>query len=456
MREIKPDVFRAYDIRGVVDQDFDSAWVETLGRACGALFRDRGWNSAVLGHDCRHSSPEYVDALAVGLRATGVDIIMLGMVSTPLFYYGVKTLERHAGIMVTASHNPPEYNGFKVWCGETTIFGEDIREIYQLMLAGEFPNGAGLLCDHDVFPAYLEELTSGVRRGTPAKVVVDGGNGSAGEICAAVLRKAGVEVIPIFCEPDGDFPNHHPDPVVEKNLDALKETVLREGADCGIGLDGDGDRLGVVDDLGRLIPGDRLLAIFARDVLTKNPGAQVIAEAKCSHLLYRDIEAHGGRSIMGVTGHSVMKARMIETGALLAGEMSGHIFFADRFYGFDDAVYAALRLVEILSRNSKRPLSRYLGDWPKTSATPELRIFCPDDVKFSLVERAAREFGKRFETVTVDGVRVLFPDGWALVRASNTQPALSMRFEAETPEGLEAIRAIVEKPVLRWIEEMSA
>ncbi len=456
MREITLGAFRAYDIRGVVDQDFDQEWVEVLGKACGTLFRSRGWSAAVLARDCRHSSPAYAAALAKGLCSTGVDVLMLGMAPTPVFYYAVKTLGRGAGVMVTASHNPPEYNGFKVWCGETTLHGEDISRLYEIMRAGEFAQGSGLCGEHDIVPTYIQELAGSVRLQHPVSVVVDGGNGAAGEICVSLLRAAGAEVIPLFCEPDGDFPNHHPDPVVEENLTALKAEVLRRGAACGIGLDGDGDRIGVVDEKARVIPGDRLLAVFARDILARHPGALVMAEAKCSHLLYRDIEAHGGRSLMGVTGHSVMKARMIETGAILAGEMSGHIFFADRYYGFDDGSYAALRLVELLSRDPLRSLSCFLADWPETHATPELRVDCPEEVKFALVERAAREFGARFEIVTIDGVRVLFPDGWALVRASNTQPALSMRFEAETADGLHAIRRTVEAPVLRWIEEMSA
>lgn len=454
MISLKQEIFRAYDIRGVVDVDFDEEWVELLGKALGAFFLSKGYDSAVIAHDCRHSSPGYQARMAAGICSTGVDVIALNMAPTPVFYYAVKKLGRKAGAIITASHNPPEYNGFKVWAGDTTIHTDEIQQIYQLMLAGEFPTGNGILSEHDIVPTYLDELASQFTLPKPVKVVLDGGNGAGGLICAELLKKIGADVIPLYCEPDGAFPNHHPDPVVEKYIGDLKAKVVAEGADLGIGLDGDADRLGVVDEHGRMIYGDKLLAIYARNVLQEHPGATVIGEVKCSHLLYNDIENHGGAPIMGVTGHSMIKAQMLETGALLAGEMSGHMFFADRFYGFDDALYAAARTVEIVAK-ANAPMSQILNDWPTTFNTPEIRIDCPEHVKFPLVERATQYFREKYDIIDVDGVRIKFPDGWALLRASNTQPVLVLRFEAETAARLEEMRRIVEEPMKRWIEELS-
>ena len=455
MKQISPDVFRAYDIRGIVDVDFDPEWVELLGKACGTYFRRHGHAAAVLGYDCRHSSHEYCQRFAAGLMATGVDVLCVGMAPTPVFYYAVKTLGRSAGAIITASHNPPEYNGFKVWAGETTLHTDQIQDIYRIMAAADFESGVGLYCEHDIVPAYLDELVGQVKLESPVTVVVDGGNGAGGLICAELLRRAGATVIPLFCDPDGDFPNHHPDPVVEENVRALQAKVLECGADVGLGLDGDADRLGVVDERGRLMYGDQLLAIYSRELLQRKPGATIIAEAKCSHLLYRDIAAHGGAPIMAATGHSFMKAKVKETGAALAGEMSGHMFFADRYYGFDDGIYAALRLVEILGKTPRRRMSELLADWPPTFNTPEIRMDCPDQVKFKLVARAQEFFRAKYEIIDIDGVRIVFPDGWGLLRASNTQPVLVLRFEAESEQRLAEIRALIEEPLRQWLEEMS-
>ncbi|MEL7641140.1 MAG: phosphomannomutase/phosphoglucomutase [Solidesulfovibrio sp.] len=453
MKPVLPGVFRAYDIRGLVDVDFDPDWVERLGRAAGTFFLRRGHSQAVVGHDCRLTSPQYQARLAVGLAACGLDVTCLGMVATPVFYYGVKALGRKAGIMVTASHNPPEFNGFKVWAGETTIHTEAIRELYDIMAAGEFASGTGVVCEHDIRPSYVEHIAEQMTLPRPVKVVVDGGNGAGGLLCAEVLRQSGAEVVPLFCEPDGRFPNHHPDPVLLENVADLAERVVETGADFGVGLDGDADRIGVVDAAGRLLYGDQVLAIYARSVLAVHPGATVIGEVKCSHLLYKDIAAHGGQPIMAATGHSLIKSRMRETGALLAGEMSGHMFFADRYYGFDDGLYAAARLAEIVAA-SDVPLGEMLADWPATVNTPEIRLDCPDAIKFDVVKRAKAHFRERYEVIDVDGVRLTFPDGWGLLRASNTQPVLVLRFEAETPERLAEIRRIIEEPVAGWIAQI--
>jgi phosphomannomutase/phosphoglucomutase len=447
-------IFRAYDIRGIVGRDFDADWVERLGLACGAYFRALGHTRAVVGHDCRLTSPGFQERMVRGLCAAGIDVLFLDMVPTPVCYFAIRHLGYQAGVMITASHNPSEYNGFKVWAGKSTIHSEEIQKIARLMDQPASAAAPGVACRHDIVPAYLESVSALVRLDRRVKVVLDGGNGAAGLIARDLLARAGAEVIELFCEPDGRFPNHHPDPVEEKNLIALKAKVLETGAELGIGLDGDGDRIGVVDENARVVHGDRLLAIFARAVLAEKPGAAIIGDVKCSHLLFQDIARHGGRPIMSATGHSLIKDRLLSENAALAGEMSGHMFFADRYYGFDDAPYAALRLVEILS-HSDRVLSRLLDDWPPTFVTPELRIDCPEHSKFAVAEKAKTEFAKHYKLEGDDGARLVFSDGWALVRASNTQPALVMRFEAESEARLAELRRLVEEPLARWIAELS-
>jgi phosphomannomutase/phosphoglucomutase len=323
------------------------------------------------------------------------------------------------------------------------------------MASGEFATGAGVVCDHDIVPAYLDDLAARLCPARPVKVVLDGGNGAGGLICAELLRRLGAEVVELYTEPDGDFPNHHPDPLIEANLADLKAAVLREGAELGLALDGDADRIGVVDEKGRMVYGDEVLAIFARDVLAGSPGATILADVKCTQRLFREIESLGGHPLMSVTGHSVVKARMIETGARLGGELSGHMFFADRYYGFDDAIYAAARTVEIVSKRPG-PVSGFLAHWPVAHSTPEIHVPCPEAHKFEVVGRAVDHFSALYDTITVDGVRVVFPDGWGLVRASNTQPLLVLRFEAESEARLAEIRALVEEPVRRWIAEAGA
>ncbi|WP_031481472.1 phosphomannomutase/phosphoglucomutase [Maridesulfovibrio frigidus] len=454
MKKMNREIFRAYDIRGVVDKDFDDEWVENLGRACGTWFINKGWDRAVIGHDCRHSSPAYQAAILRGLNKSGVDVLFLDLVPSPAFYFAAKKLNYKAGVMITASHNPPEFNGFKIWGEDTTIHSGDIQEIFDIMASGKFAEGSGMASFHNIVPYYIEDLLSGIKLKRPVKVVLDGGNGAGGHIALELLRQAGAEVVPLYCDPDGDFPNHHPDPVVEAYMGDLLEAVVEHGAEAGIGLDGDADRIGAVDETGKLMPGDRLLAIYARDMLRKNPGEMVVADVKCSQLLFEDIDKHGGKPLMAKTGHSIMKAKMAETGAGLGGEMSGHIFFADRFYGFDDGLYAALRLIEILSQE-EAPLSQMLEDWPETFFTPELRIDCPEKIKFDLVDLATEQFKTEYDVIDIDGARIVFADGWALVRASNTQAALTLRFEASTPERLTEIRHIVESLLSRLSDELS-
>ncbi len=455
MKAIQQEIFRAYDIRGIVDQDFDEEWVKELGRACGTWFQKNGWKQAVVGHDCRKSSPAYQTALIEGLLATGTNVVALDMVPTPVFYYAIKHLNCQAGVIITASHNPSQYNGFKIWGGAGTIHTDQIQELYATMRSGNFAQGKGTVSFLNIVPTYLQELTSQIQLAHPLKIVVDGGNGSGGKICAELLRQAGAEVVELYCEPDGNFPNHHPDPTIEKNIVDLKAAVAREKADFGVGLDGDADRIGTVDEQGRTIYSDRLLALFARQVLKKHPGATVIGEVKCSHLVYKDIADHGGNPIMAPTGHSLIKAKMRETNALLAGEMSGHIFFADMYYGFDDALYAALRLSQILSMTD-RPLSSFWDTWQQTVSTPEIRVDCKAGQEKAIMELAKNAFCAKYDPPVLqqtDGIRLNFEDGWGLLRASNTQPSLVMRFEANSAERLEEIRGLIEKPVNKWLEE---
>lgn len=445
-------VFRAYDIRGIVGKDFDAAWVERLGRACGAYFLERGQTSAVVGHDCRHSSPTFHNALIRGLAATGVDVISVGMAPTPVLYFAVRHLRRRAGIMITASHNPPEYNGFKIWSGATTVHGTEIQRVRELFESGESPCGRGLTSAHDILPSYVEAILARTRLSRPVKVVVDGGNGVGGPVLVDVLRRLGAEVVPLYCEPDGAFPHHHPDPVIEANMADLVARVRNEGAELGVGLDGDADRLGVVDAAGRLLNGDELLAVFARDVLERCPGALIMGDVKCSDRLFEDIRRRGGKTLMGVTGHSIAKARMLETGAELGGELSGHIFFNEGWYGFDDALYGAARLLDILTR-WKTPLTELPG-WPPAFSTREIQLPCADEHKFAVVRAAQKWFRQRYPVEDMDGARVRFPRGWGLVRASNTQPVLVLRCEADTPEHLASLRSDMENRVKAWIHQV--
>lgn len=448
---IKQRAFRAYDIRGLVGEDFREEDVEPLGRACGTWFLRQRHKTAVVGRDCRLSSPAFHAALCRGLLAAGVDVISVGMTPTPALYFAIRHLRRHAGVMITASHNPPLYNGFKIWSGKSTIHGAAIQEIYRIATEGSFTSGQGLYSEHDILPSYERAVLSRLRLRRPVKVVADGGNGAGGPTLVNTLRAMGAETIPLYCEPDGAFPNHHPDPAVEDNMRDLIARVREEGADLGIGLDGDADRLGVVDGQGRLLAGDELLAVFARDLLERLPGALVLADVKCSGRLFDQIREMGGRARMCVTGHSLVKAEMLRDNAPLAGELSGHIFFNEGWYGFDDAIYGAARLLDILSRRDE-PLTALPG-WPPAFSTREVHIPCPEEKKIGVARRAQKHFGARYPVECMDGARVTFAHGWGLVRASNTQPALVLRFEADSPENLAAIRREMEDAVTAWIQE---
>lgn len=443
MTIMKKEIFREYDIRGVVNDDFDMEDAERLGLGFGSHLRRRDGRSAVVGRDCRLTSPEIRDALVRGLTRSGIHVKDIGVCPTPLLYYALRRLDSDGGLMITASHNPPEYNGFKVCLGKDTIFGAEIQAFRRLLESGDFLYGEGSVESCDVFTSYIDHVVQNIALERPVRLAVDAGNGTGGAVAGPLLERLGCAPVKLFFEMDGRFPNHEPDPTVLDNMVALQETVLREGLELGIGFDGDSDRIGVVDEKGQIIYGDMLMVIFAREILRRNPGAAIIGEVKCSHIMYNDIEAHGGRAVMWRTGHSLIKQKLKEEKAALAGEMSGHIFFADRYFGYDDAVYAACRLIEIVARR-KAPLSTFLQDLPKTYNTPEIRVSCPEDKKFKLVEMVKEALGRDHRIIDVDGVRVTFPDGWGLLRASNTGPVLVLRFEAESRSRLEEIRALVE------------
>jgi phosphomannomutase/phosphoglucomutase len=452
---VNPVVFREYDIRGVAGTDLTEETVGLVARALGTQVKAAGGSRVVVGRDVRLSGPAFHRAALAGLTATGCDVVDLGVVPTPLTYFAAQTLDVHGLCMITGSHNPPEYNGMKIGVGPTTLYGEAIQEILRLVQRGQFASGAGQVTTHDIVTPYQDYVAKNLQPGRRRlKVVVDAGNGTGG-IAVPIFERLGFTVVPLFLEPDGRFPNHHPDPTVEKNLEHLKAKVLETGADLGIAYDGDSDRVGAVDEKGQVLWGDQLMILFSRAILAERPGAAIVGEVKCSFTLYDDIARHGGRAIMWKAGHSLIKAKMKEEHAELAGEMSGHIFFGHRWLGFDDGIYASGRLLELLSRTAA-PMSTLLADVPRTFSTPELRVDCPEDKKFELVRRAQAWFAARYQAITVDGVRVVFPDGWGLVRASNTQPILVLRFEATSEARLGEIRKLVEEQVARLLAELGA
>ncbi|HXX58158.1 MAG TPA: phosphomannomutase/phosphoglucomutase [Thermodesulfovibrionales bacterium] len=444
---IDPHIFREYDIRGVWGRDLTEESVDAIGRALAVFLGKRFSKEKItitVGRDVRLSSQAVFSSLAKGLLASGVDVIDIGVCPTPLQYFSLHRLPVDGGVMITGSHNPPEFNGLKLSAGRETLYGESIQEIRRLVEKGEAVQGSGGMQGHDIIAEYLSYVKGLFGNLQGVKVVVDAGNGTGGLVAPALLRALGCKVIELYCEPDGRFPNHHPDPVVPENIKDLSERVKAEKAHIGIGYDGDSDRLGVVDEEGETLWGDKLLILFARDILEKNPGATVIGEVKCSQTLFDEIRMRGGNPIMGKVGHSLIKSRMRETGALLAGEMSGHLFFADRYFGYDDAIYASLRLVEILSRKGEPySIRALLSDVPLTVSTPEIRFPCPDEMKFRVIEKAKASFAD-CPLIDIDGIRIQFPDGWGLVRASNTQPVLVMRFEAKDANSLKRIREFVE------------
>ncbi|HUA35339.1 MAG TPA: phosphomannomutase/phosphoglucomutase [Candidatus Binataceae bacterium] len=443
---MNPQVFREYDIRGVVENDFDDDFVVNLGRAYATILTRAGKRTITLGRDCRLSSDALRDLLLEGILAGGINVVDIGVVPTPLLYFSMLHWQMDGGAMITGSHNAAEYNGFKLGVGTTTIHGAQIQALREIIEAGDYVKAAapGKLSARPVIPDYTNYITSRFHFRNGLKVAVDGGNGCGAAVAVPIMKQLGIEVIELYTEMDGRFPNHHPDPTVEENMRDLVAAVRDNAAIVGIAYDGDADRIGAVDENGRIVWGDELMVAFSRAILKERPGAAIIGEVKCSQRMYDDIAHHGGRPIMWKTGHSLIKSKLREEQAALAGEMSGHMFFADRYYGFDDGVYASFRLLEIIS-NEKRGLGEILGDLPSSYFTPEIRLDCSDDKKFDVVRRASEFFKSQYETIDIDGVRVNLDGGWGLVRASNTQPALVMRFEATSPERLAEIRATFER-----------
>ena len=455
---VNKSIFREYDIRGVVGKDLTTDVAEAIGLAYATLVKQRGVRTITVGRDGRLTSPDMHDRLLAGLTAGGLDIVDIGVCATPLLYFSLFRRDVQGGIMITGSHNAAEYNGFKMCVGKEALYGDGIQQLRKIIETGSYSHGQGKVSESPIIPeylAFLKEHFSSVD-GTSLHVMIDCGNGAASLVARQALEQLGCKVTGLHCDLDGRFPNHHPDPTVVENLQDLISGVKQAGAHVGIGYDGDADRIGAVDELGDILWGDRLLLLFARDVLKTNPGSTFISEVKASQLLYDDIEKRGGRGIMWKTGHSIIKAKMKEEKAALAGEMSGHMFFADRYFGYDDAIYASCRLIEILAK-TPRAFSTLLADVPQTSVTPEIRVDCPDQQKFLLVEKVIERLQELAKAphpecpeltiqnvVTIDGIRASFAEGWGLIRASNTQPALVLRFEATSPQHLQSIRTFLE------------
>ena len=455
---VNPQIFREYDIRGVVDKDLTLEVVEALGKAFGTYIQTFQGKDVVVGRDNRLSSRSLRDALISGILSTGCSVIDVGELPTPTFYFSLIHYKKDGGVMITGSHNPPEFNGFKICRGHGTIYGAEIQKLRKIIESGKFKEGTpkgmasptpkgmasprGQSGEEDPKAAYLDCLKERIRLQKPLKVVVDAGNGTTSDLAPRLLEELGAQVIRLHCESDGRFPHHHPDPTIPEFLNDLIGKVREEKADLGIAYDGDGDRIGVIDEKGNIIWGDRLMIIFSREILKKHPGARIIFEVKCSQSLVEEIERSGGTPIMWKTGHSLIESKIREEKALLAGEMSGHIYFADNYFGYDDAIFASARLMEILSRTDRK-LSQLLEDVTQYYSTPEIRVDCPDEKKFKVVEEMKNYFKERYDTIDIDGVRVLFGDGWGLVRASNTQPVLVLRFEARTEERLKEIKELV-------------
>ena len=454
--DVRPEIFRAYDIRGIVGDNLTEDVVEVIGRAIGSEATDRGVTSLCIGYDGRHSSPGLADALARGVLSTGCSVIEVGAVPTPVLYFAAHHLETGSGVMVTGSHNPANYNGLKIMLGGETLSGDAIQKLYDRIQNADFSAGQGELSREDVRRAYLDRIIGDIAVAAPLKVVVDAGNGIAGELGPMLLEELGCEVTPLHCDVDGDFPNHHPDPGKPENLQDLIAKVQETGADIGLAFDGDGDRLGVVTNSGKIIWPDRLLMLFARDVVSRNPGADVLYDVKCSRRLAGVISEAGGRPIMWKSGHSLMKAKMQETGALLAGELSGHIFFAERWYGFDDGLYTAARLLEILGIEDRHS-DEVFEDFPEDISTPELNVQVTESDKFAIIERLEQQadFGDG-NVSTIDGLRVDYTDGWGLCRASNTTPVLVLRFEAENEDALERIKSVFREQLQKAAPDLVA
>jgi phosphomannomutase/phosphoglucomutase len=442
---MNPNIFREYDIRGIVGEHLDKKTVEQIGLAVGTFFRRNGAKRIAVGYDARESSPEFCEILTKSLNQTGCDCVLIGRVPTPVLYFTTFTQPVDGGLMITGSHNPSNHNGFKVSLGKNSLHGAEIQVIKEIAMRGDFARGEGWTESLEILDEYFVELFKRISPGNrQIKAVTDAGNGMGGVTAVPFYQSLGIEVIELFCQPDSRFPNHEPDPSQEKNLQDLIAKVIETKADLGIAFDGDADRITVVDETGRIIWGDDLMILFSREILAENPNSTVVAEVKCTQTLFDEIENSGGRAVMSKAGHSIIKVKMRETGAILGGEMSGHIFFADRFYGFDDACYAGARVLEILSKTDKT-LSQIFAGFPKTFATPEIRVPCAEEKKSWVIEKLIAEFSETNQITTIDGIRIKFENGWGLVRPSNTQALLILRFEADSEENLQKIENFVKE-----------
>lgn len=448
--KINPAIFREYDIRGIAGKDLTPEFAEHLGQAYAQYISKRTPASGrkrlkiAVGRDCRLSSDSYAEAIIRGATSGGLDVVRIGVCPSPLTYFAVHHFDLDGAIMITGSHNPADYNGFKIGVGKDTIHGSQVQDLRKLMEKPAIQASAlGEVTNAEIIPPYIDWVVKNTKPVKKMKIVIDAGNGTASTVAPVLFQRLGAEVLPLYCELDGRFPNHHPDPTVPANLKAMIDLVRKEKADFGVAFDGDSDRIGLVDETGKVIYGDEMMVMFSRNVLKSHPGATIISEVKSSYRLYDDIAKKGGNPIMWKTGHSLIKSKMKESKAALAGEMSGHIFFADRFFGFDDAIYAAVRVYEIASE-TQGPLSTVLADLEQTVNTPEIRVDCEEEKKFSLVENTKALLQGRGKVNDIDGIRIDFGDGWGLVRASNTQPVIVLRFEAKTESRLNELRSIVE------------
>lgn len=451
------NIFRTYDIRGIADKDLTDDVVEMIGKAYGTYMIRKKKKIVTVGRDVRLSSERIKDALVRGVLSTGINVIDVGVVPTPVVYFSIVHYSTDGSVMVTGSHNPIEYNGLKINNGLYSIYGEEIIKLRKIIEKKDFEKGNGSYKVQEIVSHYKQMLRERIKITKPFNIVIDAGNGTAGPIAPDMLEELGCTVTKLYCEPDGTFPNHLPDPTVMKYIEKLRSTVLEQKADLGIGYDGDSDRMGIVDNQGRVIYADQLLAILAREVLERNPGSKIIFDVKCSQLVAEEIEKMGGIPLMWKTGHSIIKEKMRNEQAPLAGEMSGHIFFKDGYFGYDDGIFSSFRLLQYLSAQSQN-LREIVDQLPRFYSTPEIRITCPDDKKFNIVEKLKKEFKKEYDVIDVDGARVLFGDGWGLVRVSNTQPLLVLRFEAKTEQRLNDMIALFKNKLSKFpsvaVEEM--
>ncbi len=453
---MNPGIFREYDIRGIAGEDINEQDVVDIGKAYGTLLIEQGRKKISVGRDCRKTSDRFSQLFIQGIVSTGCDVVDIGTCPTPVLYFSIHHLKLDGGAMVTASHNPPEYNGFKLMSGLNSIHSQGLQDILQIIEQKAYVQGEGQETQADVIKPYMAYLKENVTLNKKIRIGIDAGNGTGGITALPVLKDLGCEVHDIFCDMDGSFPNHEADPTQKKNLVDLIALVQKKGLDLGVGYDGDADRIGVVDKNGGVIYGDQLMVIYAREILERKPGATFISEVKCSMVMYDDIRNHGGNAIMWRTGHSLIKKKMKEENAELAGEMSGHMFFKDRYFGFDDALYATCRLLEIMA-DTGRGVDELIQDLPKTFTTPELRVECPDDIKFDVVDKIVAHYKAKpnQKVIDIDGLRAVYDDGWGLVRASNTQPALVLRFESLTRERLDEIQQEIESTLKQIIIETS-